>query len=59
MKEALLIVDLQNDFMPGGALGVKGGGEIRDTDHLAKSRMTGRVRRNVSPGPEMCSRHSQ
>ena len=28
MKEALLIVDLQNDFMPGGALGVKGGGEI-------------------------------
>lgn len=28
MKEALLIVDLQNDFMPGGALGVKGGDEI-------------------------------
>ena len=28
MKEALLIVDLQYDFMPGGALGVKGGDEI-------------------------------
>lgn len=28
MKRALLIVDLQNDFMPGGALGVKGGDEI-------------------------------
>lgn len=28
MTEALLIVDLQYDFMPGGALGVKGGDEI-------------------------------
>ena len=28
MKKALLIVDLQNDFMPQGALGVKGGDEI-------------------------------
>ena len=28
MKKALLIVDLQYDFMPGGALGVKGGDEI-------------------------------
>ncbi len=28
MAEALLIVDLQYDFMPGGALGVKGGDEI-------------------------------
>lgn len=28
MPEALLIVDLQNDFLPGGALGVKGGDEI-------------------------------
>lgn len=27
MTEALLIVDLQNDFLPGGALGVKGGEE--------------------------------
>jgi len=26
--KALLIVDMQNDFMPGGALGVKGGNEI-------------------------------
>ncbi|QVL58341.1 MAG: bifunctional nicotinamidase/pyrazinamidase [Simkaniaceae bacterium] len=28
MTEALLIVDLQYDFMPGGALGVSGGDEI-------------------------------
>ena len=28
MKEALVIVDLQYDFMPDGALGVKGGDEI-------------------------------
>ncbi|NGX51493.1 MAG: Streptothricin hydrolase [Chlamydiae bacterium] len=28
MKRALLIVDLQNDFMPGGALGVKEGDQI-------------------------------
>ncbi len=26
-RDALLIVDLQNDFLPGGALGVAGGGE--------------------------------
>ena len=26
--DALLIVDVQNDFLPGGALGVKGGDEI-------------------------------
>jgi nicotinamidase/pyrazinamidase len=26
--KALLVVDMQNDFMPGGALGVKGGNEI-------------------------------
>lgn len=31
MKTALLIVDLQYDFMPGGALGVKGGDEIVST----------------------------
>lgn len=28
VNKALLIVDLQNDFMPGGALGVKGGDQI-------------------------------
>jgi nicotinamidase/pyrazinamidase len=28
MKTALIIVDLQNDFVPGGALAVKGGDEI-------------------------------
>jgi nicotinamidase/pyrazinamidase len=28
MAEALLIIDFQNDFTPGGALGVKGGDEI-------------------------------
>ena len=28
MSEALLIVDVQNDFMPGGALGVKEGDQI-------------------------------
>jgi nicotinamidase/pyrazinamidase len=28
MPEALLIVDFQNDFTPGGALGVEGGDEI-------------------------------
>jgi nicotinamidase/pyrazinamidase len=28
MAEALVIVDFQNDFTPGGALGVKGGDEI-------------------------------
>jgi nicotinamidase/pyrazinamidase len=28
VAEALLIVDFQNDFTPGGALGVKGGDEI-------------------------------
>jgi len=28
MKKALLIVDMQNDFCPGGALAVKGGNEI-------------------------------
>ena len=27
-KEALLIVDLQRDFLPGGALGVRAGGEV-------------------------------
>jgi nicotinamidase/pyrazinamidase len=26
--DALLVVDMQNDFMPGGALGVQGGDEI-------------------------------
>jgi nicotinamidase/pyrazinamidase len=30
MGEALLIVDFQNDFTPGGALGVAGGDEIAD-----------------------------
>ena len=29
-KDALIIVDIQNDFMPDGALGVKGGDEIID-----------------------------
>lgn len=29
-KDALIIVDVQNDFMPDGALGVKGGDEIID-----------------------------
>ncbi len=28
MKRALLVVDMQNDFMPGGALGVPGGDQI-------------------------------
>lgn len=28
MKRALIIVDVQNDFMPGGALGVSGGDEV-------------------------------
>lgn len=28
MKRALLIVDVQNDFCPGGALGVKGGDKV-------------------------------
>lgn len=27
-KKALLVVDLQNDFLPGGALGIKGGDKI-------------------------------
>jgi len=30
MAEALVIVDFQNDFTPGGALGVDGGDEIAD-----------------------------
>ena len=30
MREALVIVDFQNDFTPGGALGVPGGDEIAD-----------------------------
>ena len=30
-KDALVIVDIQNDFMPDGALGVKGGDEIIDS----------------------------
>lgn len=28
MKKALLIVDVQNDFCPGGALGVKEGDKV-------------------------------
>ena len=28
MNDVLLLIDLQNDFMPGGALGVKGGDQI-------------------------------
>ena len=28
VDDALLITDIQNDFLPGGALGVKGGDEI-------------------------------
>ena len=27
-KDALIVVDVQNDFCPGGALGVKNGDEI-------------------------------
>ena len=27
-KDALIVVDVQNDFCPGGALGVQGGDEI-------------------------------
>jgi nicotinamidase/pyrazinamidase len=30
MTEALLIVDVQNDFLPGGALGIAGGDEVLD-----------------------------
>ena len=30
MPEALLIVDVQNDFLPGGALAVPGGDEVID-----------------------------
>lgn len=26
--DALLVADIQNDFLPGGALGIKGGEEI-------------------------------
>ena len=38
MAEALLIVDFQNDFVPGGALGVEGGDEIADrVNELAAS----------------------
>jgi len=36
MKTALIIVDMQNDFLPGGALGVAGGDEIIPRiNHLA------------------------
>ncbi len=28
MREVLLVVDMQNDFMPGGALGIEGAFEI-------------------------------
>lgn len=31
MKQALLLIDLQNDFMPAGPLGVRGGDEIIPT----------------------------
>lgn len=37
-KRALVIVDVQNDFCEGGALGVEGGGEVarRVTDYVAE-----------------------
>lgn len=38
MREALLIIDYQNDFTPGGALAVRGGDEIAHRiDELASS----------------------
>src|SRR5690554_7866648 len=36
-KTALIIIDIQNDFLPGGALGVAGGFEvIEPINHLMK-----------------------
>ena len=44
MAEALLIVDFQNDFTPGGALGVEGGDEIAErVNELAASERFGLV----------------
>jgi nicotinamidase-related amidase len=40
MGEALLIVDFQNDFTPGGALGVEGGDEI--AEHVNELAASGR-----------------
>lgn len=37
MKKALIIVDIQNDFLPGGSLAVKNGGEIiKKINHIQK-----------------------
>lgn len=35
MKKALLLIDLQNDFCPGGALAVRGGDEVIDIANQA------------------------
>ena len=35
MKKALLLVDIQNDFIPGGALEVKNGDEVIDVANMA------------------------
>ncbi len=37
-KDALVVVDIQNDFMPDGALGVKGGDEIIEPINLFSER---------------------
>ena len=35
MQKALLLVDIQNDFLPGGALGVKRGDEVVEVSNKA------------------------
>ena len=38
MKRALIIVDVQNDFLPGGSLGIEGGFEIIDIINRIKDK---------------------
>ena len=42
-QDALLIADVQNDFLPGGALGIRGGDEIpQETTQQPAAHRTGR-----------------
>ena len=61
--DALLIADIQNDFLPGGALGVKGGDEILSSLHgyLARFQAAGLpifLSRDWHP-PDHCSFREQ
>jgi nicotinamidase/pyrazinamidase len=54
-KTALIVVDVQNDFCPGGALGVAGGDELGDAIREAAGRAATAVATRDMHPPDHCS----